>query len=50
MDHRLNYVSKDIVTYALLRKLLRQAEGIPPMGDTMCIENYVNKPIKNGNL
>lgn len=46
MGHRINYVSKNFVTCALIRKLLRQAEGIPRMGDTMCIKNYVNKPIQ----
>jgi hypothetical protein len=46
MGHGINYVSKNFVTCALIRNLLQQAEGITRMSDTMCVENYVNKPIQ----
>ena len=42
MGHGINYMAKNFVTCALNRKLLRQAR----MDDTMCIQNYVNKPTR----
>ena len=50
MRYGINYISKNLVTYALIGKLLRQAEGIPRMGDPVCIHNYVNKPTQKRSL
>lgn len=46
----LNYVSKNFVTCAVIRKLLRKAVRVSRMGDMKSAKNVLEKPVQKWSL